>query len=81
LTVFRFQVETFAAESRSEEVEVGDVDLQRDASREDVPNPLPQKGRKVKKATPYDGTLGEVVALHEDIIKDDFWDARPWLCL
>lgn len=31
------------------------------------------------KSKPYDGLTGQVVVLHEDLIKDAFWDARPWL--
>lgn len=34
-----------------------------------------------KKAKPYEGLTGEVVVLHEDIIRDDFWSLRPWLLL
>ncbi|WOO82212.1 putative tRNA(His) guanylyltransferase [Vanrija pseudolonga] len=32
-----------------------------------------------KKAKPYEGTTGEIVVLHEDIIRNPFWRARPWL--
>lgn len=35
--------------------------------------------KKLKPPQPYDGTTGEVVILHEDIVKGDFWEKRPWL--
>lgn len=38
--------------------------------------PQRRKGKKVK---PYEGTMGEVEVLHEDIIRDAFWSQRPWL--
>lgn len=40
-------------------------------------------GSTVKKqmapSKPYDGISGEIVVLHEDIIRNPFWRARPWL--
>lgn len=40
-------------------------------------------GSTVKKAMatpkPYDGISGEIVVVHEDIIRNPFWRARPWL--
>ncbi|KAK8850597.1 hypothetical protein IAR55_004516 [Kwoniella newhampshirensis] len=36
-------------------------------------------GKKPKRVKPYEGTEGEVVVIHEDIIGNTFWDARPWL--
>ena len=38
-----------------------------------------EKRKKEKKQRPYEGLVGPVVVLHEDIIKDTFWLARPWL--
>lgn len=35
--------------------------------------------RREKKVKPYEGISGDVVVLHEDIIKDAFWTQRPWL--
>ncbi|WWC65251.1 uncharacterized protein I303_107868 [Kwoniella dejecticola CBS 10117] len=40
-----------------------------------------QKTRSAKKIKPYEGIDGEIVVLHEDIIKDRFWDERPWLTM
>ncbi|WVR08667.1 hypothetical protein IAU60_005725 [Kwoniella sp. DSM 27419] len=34
---------------------------------------------KTKKIKPYEGTEGEVVIVHEDLIGDSFWRERPWL--
>lgn len=34
---------------------------------------------KPAKRKPFEGTSGEIVFLHEDIIRDPFWAARPWL--
>jgi tRNA(His) guanylyltransferase len=31
---------------------------------------------KVKR---YEGTIGELVVVHEDLIRDAFWSERPWL--
>lgn len=35
--------------------------------------------RKQPKLKPYEGISGEIVIVHEDIIKNAFWVARPWL--
>lgn len=32
-----------------------------------------------RKQKPYDGISGEIVITHEDIIRNPFWKARPWL--
>lgn len=37
-------------------------------------------GVKAKRKA-YEGTTGELVILHEDIIKDAFWAERPWLLI
>ncbi|WWD07258.1 hypothetical protein V865_005355 [Kwoniella europaea PYCC6329] len=42
-------------------------------------NGVIRKEKKVKKVKPYEGIDGEIVVLHEDIIKDGFWKERPWL--
>ncbi|KZO99082.1 tRNAHis guanylyltransferase [Calocera viscosa TUFC12733] len=43
----------------------------------------PRKEGKEKKARrqppPWDGTSGDVEVLHVDIIRDEFWEERPWL--
>lgn len=36
-------------------------------------------GKKPAKRKPYEGTTGEIVVVHEDIIRNPFWKARPWL--
>lgn len=38
-----------------------------------------QSTKSKGKRKPYEGTVGELVVLHEDIIKDAFWAERPWL--
>ncbi|WRT70769.1 uncharacterized protein IL334_007768 [Kwoniella shivajii] len=38
-----------------------------------------QKVKTPKKAKPFEGIDGELTIIHEDIIKDTFWDERPWL--
>lgn len=38
-----------------------------------------ESGRKDKKVKAFEGTTGEVVVVHQDIIRDEFWSARPWL--
>lgn len=38
-----------------------------------------KKEKKQKKAEKYEGMTGPVVFLNDDIIKDGFWDERPWL--
>lgn len=46
------------------------------------PSKPPAKFRNRKKdrpRPPQDGTRGHVVVLHVDIIKDGFWNDRPWL--
>lgn len=35
--------------------------------------------KKQQKATKYEGMTGPVVYLNDDIIRDAFWDERPWL--
>lgn len=35
--------------------------------------------KKAKKAEKYEGMTGPVVYLNDDIIKDAFWNERPWL--
>ncbi|KAI5449886.1 tRNA-His guanylyltransferase [Naganishia albida] len=44
-------------------------------------NPLfgHKQKKKPRPAPPYDGTQGEIEVLHVDMVKDDFWEARPWL--
>ena len=46
-----------------------------------IANPLfGHKQKKKPKATPpYDGTNGEIAVLHVDMVKDEFWNQRPWL--
>ena len=39
------------------------------------------KGRRRRRVKQYEGLTGEVTVLHEDIIRDGFWDERPWLLL
>jgi tRNA(His) guanylyltransferase len=39
--------------------------------------PVDTKGKGKRK--PYEGTVGELVVLHEDLIKEAFWAGRPWL--
>ena len=34
---------------------------------------------KAKRKDAYEGITGEIEVLHEDIIGDAFWTARPWL--
>jgi tRNA(His) guanylyltransferase len=34
---------------------------------------------KSKKRKPYEGTIGDLVVVHEDLIKEAFWAERPWL--
>jgi len=47
----------------------------------DDPNPRQAGGSTMprEKRKPYEGTTGEIVMLHEDIIRNPFWRARPWL--
>lgn len=40
---------------------------------------MPTTDAHAQKAKPYEGTTGEIVVLHEDIIRNPFWRARPWL--
>ncbi|KAL1412523.1 tRNA-His guanylyltransferase [Vanrija albida] len=40
---------------------------------------MPTTEAHAKKAKPYEGTTGEIVVVHEDIIRNPFWRARPWL--
>lgn len=35
--------------------------------------------RKGKRPKPYEGLTGVVSVLHEDIIRDGFWEVHPWL--
>jgi tRNA(His) guanylyltransferase len=44
-------------------------------------NPLfgHKQKKKPRPAPPYDGTQGEIEVLHVDMVKDEFWDERPWL--
>lgn len=35
--------------------------------------------KRLAKRKPYEGTTGEIVTMHEDIIRNPFWRARPWL--
>lgn len=35
--------------------------------------------KKAKKSEKYEGMTGPVVYLNDDIIKDAFWNERPWL--
>ncbi|WVQ85817.1 hypothetical protein IAT38_007985 [Cryptococcus sp. DSM 104549] len=42
---------------------------------------VPKPNKKAKKQKPYLGTEGPVVVVHEDIIRDGFWEERPWLLL
>lgn len=39
-----------------------------------------QRGKKKKeKVVPFDGTKGEIAVIYEDIVRDEFWEERPWL--
>jgi tRNA(His) guanylyltransferase len=38
----------------------------------------PDKKSKGKRK-PYEGTVGELIVLHEDLIREAFWTERPWL--
>ncbi|KAJ9124213.1 hypothetical protein QFC22_001011 [Naganishia vaughanmartiniae] len=44
-------------------------------------NPLfgHKQKKKPRPVVPFDGTNGEIVVLHVDMVKDDFWNERPWL--
>ncbi|KAJ9106296.1 hypothetical protein QFC21_001441 [Naganishia friedmannii] len=44
-------------------------------------NPLfgHKQKKKPRPVVPFDGTNGEVVVLHVDMVRDDFWNERPWL--
>ncbi|KAJ9126792.1 hypothetical protein QFC24_001824 [Naganishia onofrii] len=44
-------------------------------------NPLfgHKQKKKPRPIVPHDGTNGEIVVLHVDMVKDDFWNERPWL--
>lgn len=35
--------------------------------------------RKPRPVPAYDGTKGEIVVVHVDMVKDEFWNQRPWL--
>lgn len=50
-----------------------------DSQRSPPPDGRPLRQRKAKPLPPFDGTSGQVVVIHEDIIKDGFWNNRPWL--
>lgn len=39
----------------------------------------PKRGKNRQPGLPFDGTSGQVVVLHIDLIKDAFWEERPWL--
>lgn len=43
-----------------------------------VPQDAGDPSRRAKRK-PYEGTIGTLAVLHEDIIKDAFWIGRPWL--
>ena len=48
--------------------------------RNDPSSMLELEGQITKtKRKPYEGTVGDLVVLHEDLIKDAFWADRPWL--
>lgn len=42
-----------------------------------VSRPSSAASKRAKR--PYDGISGEIVITHEDIIRNPFWKARPWL--
>jgi tRNA(His) guanylyltransferase len=58
-----------------------------DFAAEEADTPIPTQTpsistkakRKEKPKRPYDGTSGDIIVLHEDIIRDGFWNDRPWL--
>ncbi|WWC72647.1 uncharacterized protein I206_106611 [Kwoniella pini CBS 10737] len=50
-----------------------------DATPED--GDIRRRSKSVKKVKPYEGIDGEITILHEDIIKDKFWNERPWLTI
>lgn len=39
----------------------------------------PKENKSKGKRKPYEGTVGELVVLHEDLIREAFWSDRPWL--
>jgi tRNA(His) guanylyltransferase len=47
--------------------------------KHDIADIVQKRGKRQKKIRPFDGSTGEVVVLHEDIIGDRFWFDRPWL--
>jgi tRNA(His) guanylyltransferase len=54
--------------------------VQHEAEQAEQPAEQPAAPRKPRaKVKPYEGTSGEIVVVHEDIIRNPFWDARPWL--
>lgn len=46
---------------------------------EDVQTTAPPDKKSKGKRKPYEGTVGELVVLHEDLIREAFWTERPWL--
>ena len=46
---------------------------------EDVQTTAPPDNKSKGKRKPYEGTVGELVVLHEDLIREAFWTERPWL--
>jgi tRNA(His) guanylyltransferase len=53
-----------------------------DVDDEDVHAPPRQAGGStmpLTKRKPYEGTTGAIAIVHEDIIRNPFWRARPWL--
>lgn len=60
--------------SKSVPEDVEDAPADESTPRQAGGSTMPREKRK-----PYEGTTGEIAIVHEDIIRNPFWRARPWL--
>ncbi|WWC92381.1 uncharacterized protein L201_007338 [Kwoniella dendrophila CBS 6074] len=60
---------------------IADHDSSLDQPNAQLANDEQKPIKKPKKVKPYEGIDGELVIVYEDIIKDQFWNERPWLLL
>jgi tRNA(His) guanylyltransferase len=46
-----------------------------------APTDVRLRSKRGKRVKPYEGLTGQIVVLHEDLIRDAFWSQRPWLLM
>lgn len=72
--------EGVAALELSSGVDVAEGDTP-EAVAASAPTDVRPRSKRGKRVKPYEGLTGQIVVLHEDLIRDAFWSQRPWLLM